>query len=558
MSRPATPAPDAATMRLAFAGLGFAAVLIALGFRMADLAVRSAEDAMTAEMVEEVDADAEPFETADAAALADVDVPPDAGPRAPIVDRRGAPLAHSLRAFDLYLDASQLSFVDERIEAAARLARLFPELDGAALEARFVGGGTAMAHDRPVTPMEAQDAHDLGVPGLYASPRLIRVYHAGSAAAHVLGYVDADGVGRAGVEGALDDRLRAEPETPLRLSIDLRAQLAAHARLSAAMADTGAIGGAVVVMSARTGEIYAMVSAPEFDPHAVAEAAADPAAPLFDRASAGRYELGSVLKTLTWALALEEEEARFGDIFDASEPIRIGAASIGDAHAFGRLSFEMAFARSSNVVAARLALRIGRVRQRAFFERLGLFEPTEIELLAAFGVAPRYAEPWGPLETATISFGHGVALTPVHLAAAVASIVNGGERVRPTMLALESPPDPGERVVSPQTSHRVRELLRLAVTDGTGRAADIPGLEVGGKTGTADKPGPDGYAEDRTIATFVAAFPISSPEFVVVAMLDEASVEVDGRIVRSASRTAAPLAGAVIADIAGILGVAPR
>lgn len=554
-ARSATAAPSKAVQRLALAALGFGGLMAWLSVEMADLAATSADALMTDDFAEGIEAAG--VETADVGARG----PAVSGgpPRAPIVDRRGAPLAHSLRAYDLYLDASQLPFVDERLEAARRLAALFPGLDAAALGARFVRGGTARAHERPITPIEAQLAHDLGVPGLYHRPRMERVYHSGSAAAHLVGYVDGDGRGRAGVEGALDARLRASPDEPLRLSVDLRLQLLAHQRLREAMAATSAEAGAAIVLHVRTGEIFAHVSAPDFDPHDPAGADRS-GAPFFDRAAASAVELGSVLKIFTWALALESGDARFGDVFDASAPVDVGGGrSIDDGRDLGRITFETAFARSSNNVAAALALAAGRGRLGDFYERLGLTEPTGVELSGARDVDADFAEPWGRSETARMGFGYSVGVTPLHLAAAVASLVNGGERVRPTVLLRDAPAPAGERVVSPETSRRVRDLMRIAVSDGTGEAVDAPGLDVGGKTGTAELLDADGsYRDDATRATFAAVFPASAPEFVVVTTLEGPEILRDGRIVRSASATAAPFARAVIEDVAGVLGVRLR
>ncbi|MEO1329185.1 MAG: penicillin-binding protein 2 [Pseudomonadota bacterium] len=479
--------------------------------------------------------------------------------RVEIADRNGAPLAVGLRAYELYFDASKTYFPDDAAEAAARLAAALPGVEEEALARRFARGGVTLVK-RPATPAEAQAAHDLGLPGLHFTQRMERVAVGGRAFAHLLGQVDIDGIGRSGVEGALEERLAAtlEPAPPVRLTIDARVQRQTREALAAEMAKTGAKGGAAVILEADTGAVRALVSLPDYDPaRPPKQAGALDESPLFARAVAGRYELGSTFKIFTWALALETGAASLSSRYGPPEPFRVGRFTIADDHPIRQpVSFAEAFAKSSNIVAARLALSVGKERQMSFLQALGLFEPTGIELVEAQGARPLWARPWGEATTATAAYGHGVAVSPLHLAAATAAVVNGGWRVRPTLLepgpdALSARP----RALSLATSDAMRGLLRKVVTDGTGRRAEVPGLEVGGKTGTAEKPDPSGgYHDDKVIATFAAAYPMSRPRYVVVAMLDEAETS-DGR--RSAGLTAAPAARAVIERTAALLGVAP-
>lgn len=520
----------------------FALAMGGAAVRLADLAAMSAQIEPHAPVVVETE-----------------NGPPPA--RREISDRHGLALASRLRVYDLYFDARTLSFPDERFEVAEDLAAAFDDLDRDGLAKRFAARGTSLVRRR-LTPRQAQKAHDLGWPGLVLHPRDARVYFADRAVSHALGWVNVDGVGRAGVEGGLETQLNAGGDA-VALSLDLRVQLATREALAAAMERTGAKSAAAVVMHPQTGEILAMVSLPDYDPH---HRPAPPRgderperSPLFNHAVQGLYEFGSVMKLVTWALALSTDVARMSDVFDPPQPFELDGHTIRDDHPNGELSFPMAFAKSSNIIAAKLALAAGRPAQHRLFESLGLHEPTSVELLEAHGAKPGWSAPWGRSTTAAAAYGHGVTMSLLHLTAATASLINGGERVTPTILRQERGPDAVRvdrpRVIGPEVSKRLRELLRLVVTDGTGRQADSPGLEIGGKTGTAIKPNAQGgYDADRVVSSFIAAFPMSAPQAVVAVMLDEPEVFAAGEKRRSAGWTAAPAARDVIERIAPFVG----
>ncbi len=525
-----------AVISLAFVG-GMAGALTALGERAADGAERDT--------------------------LAERQMPPEEPParieRADIVDANGVTLATGITTYELYLDSRYLETTSEKQEAADAISAAFPDLsEGWLLEKMGETGGKLLR--RPLTPREAQAAHDLGIPGLFLTPRRDRLYPAGAITAHVVGWTNVDGEGAAGVEAARDELLQTGG-APLQLTIDLRVQTAVREILAGAMATTRAKAAAGIVMDVRTGAVRGLVSLPDYDPHRrppqPKTAEENEASPLFHRAVAGGYELGSVMKTLTWALALETGVAEMDSVFDASEPLEIRGYTIADDHPMGaHVGFERAFAGSSNIVAATLALEAGQDAQERMFRALGLKDETGVEQIEARGVAPRWASPWNDLASATAAYGHGVALTPMHLAALGSNLLNGGHRIRPTILADGADDSAPSRVVSPETSAKMAELLRAVVTKGTGRRADAPGLEVGGKTGTADKPSKSGgYHEDKVVATFLSAFPMSRPRFVVVVTLDEPEILDRGERKRGASLTAAPAARTVIERVAPLLGV---
>jgi cell division protein FtsI (penicillin-binding protein 3) len=390
-------------------------------------------------------------------------------------------------------------------------------------------------------------------------------------AAHVLGGAGfgqeavnaAEVVGVAGVEARFDEELRDPArEGPLELSLDLTVQAAVEEVLAGGMALMNASGAAAVLMDVETGEIVAMASLPDFDPNARPRplTEGDQAdSPLFNRALQGVYELGSVFKTFTLAQALDQDLVELDDMIDTRGPLRMAGFAITDYRPRGaeQTVFDV-FTHSSNIGTARIAQQIGGDRQREFLDRLGLLDPTEVEMVEAPSGRPLYPSRWGELSTMTISYGHGVSTSPVHLAAAYSAMVNGGTTVTPTLLRRDAPAQ-GDRVISTETSYLMRRLLRSVVTEGTASFGDVDGYRVGGKTGSAELPRPNGgYYDDRNINTFAAVFPASEPEYVLVTTLYE-PVETTGPEPRRTSGwTTVPVAAEVIRRVAPLLGLRPE
>jgi cell division protein FtsI (penicillin-binding protein 3) len=457
--------------------------------------------------------------------------------------------------------------------AAVELARIFPDLDAEELRERFTDGRAFAWIKRMVSPEQLQMVHDLGEPGLLFGPRETRLYPNGAVAAHVLGGAGfgresvgaAEVVGVAGVERALDGRLR-DPERagePLRLSIDLAAQVALEESLADGMAEMRAKGAVGILMEAGTGRIRAMASLPDFDPNLrpPLPVSGDPAdSPLFNRAAQGRYELGSTFKIFTIAQALDRGLVAPRTMIDTKGPMRWGRFTIRDFRNYGpRLTVEDVIVKSSNIGTARIAIGMGAEAQRDFLKRLGLMDVLGVELSETARAAPLLPARWSDLTTMTVSYGHGLAVSPLHLAAAYATVTNGGLKVTPSILAGEARPTEADRVISKETAAQVRDMLRKTVLHGTAQAADVPGYEVGGKTGTADKPLPGGgYAEDKVIATFAGVFPASDPEYVMVITLDEPETEVNGQALRTAGWTAAPVFAKALRRLAPIMGLRPE
>lgn len=484
--------------------------------------------------------------------------------RGPITDRQGRLLAANLPAWSLYAHPGDLR--DPGATAAA-LAPVFPDLTAAEIEARLDVDRDFVWVRRPVTPRQKQAIMDLrpAQPALKFGRRDMRVYPAGRIGAHLMGGVkageehvtSAELAGNGGVEQAFDSYLRdpAALAEPLALSIDLTVQAALTEVLAEGVTRFGARRGSAILMDVTTGELRAMVSLPDFDPNApVRRLDGGAANPRFHQAVSGVYELGSVFKPITAAIAMDAGLASPDSMIRTGEPIREGGHRIRDIHRMPPLmTVTDIVRRSSNVGSARLAMRLGTEGFRAALDRLGMLSPLGIELPEA--AKPMLPRRWTDLSTMTISFGHGLAVSPLHLLSAYAALANGGRRMVPSLARGGQPL--GERVFSERTSRDMLEILRRVVTDGTATRADVPGYRVGGKTGTADKPRRNGRGYDRTkvLSSFASVFPVTSPKYAMLILLDEPTDPESGS--RQASRTAVPVTAKAIRRLAPLLDLRP-
>jgi cell division protein FtsI (penicillin-binding protein 3) len=482
--------------------------------------------------------------------------------RPDITDRHGRLLATDVEVHSLYADPLLVLDPDE---ASERLAEVLPELDQGELRRMLADRGRRFVWiRRGLAPGTAQRIHDLGLPGLLFRRELKRAYPGGRLAGHVLGGVNVDNRGLAGIERHIDEVIglesvleaRALPRRPVRLSLDLGVQHAVEAELAEAMTRYRARAASGLLVDAHSGEVVASASLPGADPGRPVELR-DPER--IDRTATGTYELGSIFKAVTVAMALEQGIATADKVYDVRAPLRLGPHLVRDLHPLGRpLSVREIFVHSSNVGAGMIALEAGAERQRAFLARLGLTQALRTEVGPI--TPPQLPTRWGPAETATIAYGHGIAVAPLQFVAAAAQLFNGGLRVLPTFLAAE----PGTHlartpVLSPGTSRALNELMRrnVALPTGTGRKAEVAGLEVGGKTGTAELADRGGYRESAVVASFLAAFPASGPRYVMLVSLFEphGTSETGGRI--TAGLNAVPVAGRILARIAPLLDVTP-
>lgn len=473
--------------------------------------------------------------------------------RADILDRNGLMLATSVEGYSVGIQPGKL--ITPPRSLAHSLTSILPELDKAAL-IRGLGPGAHFRYlARHVRPDIAERINALGDPGLAILREPDRLYPEGGFAAHVLGSTDIDGVGQSGVERWFNRRLARDRRNPLSLSLDARVQGALEHELGIAMTEQRAIGASGVVLDARTGEIIAMTSLPQYNPNAPAGTPADTR---FNRATLGVYELGSTFKAMTIAMALDCGAIRgMGDRYDATAPLHVGHFRIHDDHAQNRwLSVPEIYAYSSNIGAARIASRIGAARQRTYLGRLGFLDPVSVEL--GERGHPIYPRDWGEIATMTVGFGHGIAVTPLHLATAYAALVNGGIFHRATLMKVPPGTQPkGIRVFSEMTSATMRALMRLVVLDGTGKEADANGYRVGGKTGTAEKAQGGRYNHHALISTFAGAFPMDEPRYVIVAILDEPKGTAKTFGYATGGWVSAPVVRRVVQSVGPLLGILP-
>ncbi|MEN8896996.1 MAG: penicillin-binding protein 2 [Yoonia sp.] len=492
------------------------------------------------------------------------------GQRADITDRNGRILATNLDTHALY--AHPRDMIDP-LYAAAELVKIFPELEEERLVKDFTGDRKFVWIRKQISPEQMQAVHDIGSPGLLFGPREMRLYPNGAIAAHILGgasygregVASAEVIGVAGVERHFDERLRdpaAEGE-PLALSIDLTVQAAAEEVLAGGMSIMNAKGAASVLMDVQTGEIISMVSLPDFDPNnrpQVLTTGDQSDSPLFNRAVQGVYELGSTFKIFAVAQAMELGLLNQNTMIDTKGPLQWGRHKIRDFHDYGaQLSATDIIVKSSNIGTARIAMQIGGERQQDFLDSLGFMKATPVELSEAPSGKPLLPRQWSEISTMTISYGHGLSSSPLHLAAGYASLLNGGTKVLPTLIRRDAP-QYGPRIVSESVSERARDMLRQVVTRGTASFGEVAGYEVGGKTGTAEKPKErgGGYYKDKTISTFASVFPANDPKYVLIVTFDEPSENSGDKPRRTAGWTAVPVAAEMIRRTAPLLGLRPQ
>lgn len=473
--------------------------------------------------------------------------------RADIVDRNGIVVATNLKTASLEADTTE---VPDHAVAVRRLSEVLPTLDSKRASRQLISGKRYIVLHNDLSPRQQQAIIELGIPGLRFISDERRIYPQDNLTAHAVGYVDVDNRGLSGIERAMDERLN-QGGAPLQLSLDLRVQHALRDEMRKSVARFHAIGAAGLVMDVNSGEVLALASLPDFDPNGK-QLSTDEAQ--FNRVTLGTYEMGSTFKVFTTAMTLDAGLASLDDMYDATDPIRISRFSISDYHGKHRpLSVREIFLYSSNIGSAKMALHVGGQGQMNFLEKLGLMRRPEFELRELGD--PSWPDPWREVSTMTIAFGHGMAVSPLQLGVGVASVVNGGHLVRPTLVrpAQGTAPERGPQVVSEKTSRQMRYLMRMVVgsPEGTGKQADVPGYEVGGKTGTADKQRGGRYTKNARISSFVGMFPASQPRYLVFVMLDEPKGIKETFNFATAGWTAAPTAGAVVRRIAPMLGVAP-
>ncbi|QRM55995.1 penicillin-binding protein 2 [Sinorhizobium sp. BG8] len=481
--------------------------------------------------------------------------------RPDIVDRNGEILATDIRTVSLYAEPHKIVDADEAIEL---LRTVLPDLDSRATYKKLVSNSRFQWLSRQLTPKQQSSILALGIPGIGFRPEKRRFYPGGATASHIVGHVNIDNRGIAGMERYIDGQGLADLAAigmtsdaklePVRLSIDLRVQAIVRDVIADGIKKYEAIAAGAVVLDVHTGEVLAMASVPDYDPNNPAEGAKDG---WLNRMSNGTFEMGSTFKSFTTAMALDSGKVTLRDSFDARFPIRIGGFTIKDFHGKHRvLTVPEIFQYSSNIGTAKMADIIGIEGHKEFLTRLGLLSKLETELPEV--KMPSQPREWKKINSITISFGHGVSTTPLQTAVAGAALMNGGKLIEPTFLprTREEADAVAQPVIKQSTSDDMRFLMRWNATHGSGKHALVPGFNVGGKTGTADKVVNGRYAQGLNFNAFLAAFPIDNPQYVVLTFIDAPKTGEGGG--RTAGSNAAPMVREIIRRSAALLGVKPK
>lgn len=483
--------------------------------------------------------------------------------RPDILDRNGQVLATDIRTVSLYAEPTKIIDPDEALE---ELSTVLPDLDAKSTYRKLSSKSHFQWLRRQLTPRQQSQILALGIPGIGFRPEKRRFYPGGHTASHILGLVNVDNRGIAGMEKYIDSQGLADLAAvgmtndvklePVKLSIDLRVQNILREVLMDGLTRYQAIGAGGVVLNVHTGEVLAMASVPDFDPNDPIHVL-DPSR--LNRVSAGTYEMGSTFKAFTIAMGLDYGTMTLASTFDATKPLHIGGFTIHDFHGTRRvLSVDEVFVHSSNIGAARMADAVGLEAHQAFLTRMGLLTRMDTELPeVATPIQPRV---WKRINSMTIAYGHGVATTPLQTAVAGAALVNGGYLIEPTFLPrTEADADKiAVKVVKPTTVRDMRKLFRdnVRLPAGSGKQANIAGFDVGGKTGTAEKIVHGRYVNGHNFNAFLAAFPMDNPQYIVLVFIDDPRTgEHNSNI---AGNTATPMAGRVIERAGALLGVQPK
>jgi len=486
--------------------------------------------------------------------------------RPDILDRNGEILATDVRTVSLFVEPHKVVDPDEALEL---LSTVLPNLDAKATYKKLTHKSHFQWLARQITPKQQSEILALGIPGIGFRPAKRRFYPSGPVAAHLVGYVNIDNRGVAGMERYLDMQgladlaelgmtsVNAKLE-PVKLSMDLRVQTIVHDVLTTSMKKYNAIGAGAVVLDANTGEVIALGSAPDFDPNSPAETIDRATKSDMNRMSGGVFEMGSTFKAFTSAMALDSGKVTMNDTFDARRPLYIGGFTIHDFHATRRiLSVTDVFVHSSNIGSGKMADVVGIEGHKEFLTRLGLLTKMNTEIPEV--ASPSQPKVWKKITSMTVAFGHGVSTTPLQTAVAAAALMNGGKLLPPTFLprSMDDANEMAVMVLKPQTVADMKILFRANVTDGSGRRADTPGLFVGGKTGTAEKVVNGRYSNSVRFNAFMAAFPIQDPKYIVLTIMDEPKLP-EERCGVTAGCNAGVMAGEIIRRAAPMLGVKPR
>lgn len=474
--------------------------------------------------------------------------------RAEILDRNGELIAINLVTTSVYINPN---VVTDSVSTAKKLSRIFSSLRYSDILKKLQSNSSFAWIKRNVSPREEQLVHDLGIPGIYFERSEKRAYPHGSLFAHVLGYVGLDGKGLSGIERYLDNELRVNENketNTLTLSLDSKAQNIIRDELSKAIVEFEAKGGIGILQDVNNGEIIAMVSLPDYDPHNPGRVSEEA---LFNKATLGSYEVGSIFKAFTMAMALDSNSTRLNNVYDVDKPISMAGYQIKDFRGKGGwLSVPEILMHSSNIGISQIALEMGKNKQFEYLKTLGLLSPLEIELYEK--ATPSYSPlvKWNNLNVVTASYGHGISVSPLHTVNAMSALVNGGKLYNPTLIKDKS--SEYKRVLKESTSLNMRKLLRMVVRFGRAKKAEVDGICVGGKTGTANKVMNGKYSTELRLSSFISTFPAYEPRYVMLISIDEPKGNKETFGFATGGWVATPVTARIVEKLAPILGIYPE
>ncbi len=472
--------------------------------------------------------------------------------RADIVDRNGELLAINLTTTSIYANPK---FITNPVDTAQKLYKIFPKLNYKDVLHKLRSNKSFVWIKRSVTPKEEQKVHDLGIPGLYFETSTKRAYPHGELFSHVLGYVGLDSKGLSGVERYFDDQLISK-NTPLKLSLDTKVQNIIKQELLTAIKKFNAVGGTGILQDVTNGEILAIVSLPDYDPHNLNKVSEDA---LFNKATLGNYEVGSLFKVFTVAMALDNNNIQVNDVYDVNTPLHLAGYTINDYRGKGGwLSVPEILMYSSNIGTSQIALEMGKEKQFQYLKNLGFLSSLEVELYEKSTPSYSSLSKWGDLTTATVSYGHGISVSPLHIVKAMGAVVNGGKLYQPTIVKTENEIENYKQVLKESTSKNMRKLLRMIVKFGSGAKSEVQGAFVGGKSGTANKSIGGVYKKDLRISSFISTFPIYDPKYVMLISIDEPKGNKDSFGFATGGWVAAPATARVIEKLMPVLNILPE
>ena len=431
--------------------------------------------------------------------------------RASIMDRDGNIIAKTVRVTNLGINPNQLIDKDKILIS---LKLIFPHKNFE----REIDGNKFFYIKKKISPEKLEKIKLLGEKSFKEEENIARVYPNGNLFSHILGQIDTDNNGVSGIEKSFDYELTTSNK-PLKLTLDTEIQYLIREELLKFQNIFKSYGSAAILMNINDGEILSMISLPDFDLNK-RENISDKK--FINRSTKGVYELGSVFKTFTLAAGLQQNVVREDTIFEnLPKKITCAGRSISeyDMDISSSLTAEEILIRSGNIGSIKIAQKVGLENFRKFLNDLDLLDKTQFDIEEVGNPIPFK---WGKCKLATSAYGHGITTTPLQLAKAYAIIANGGHKIKPTLIKKEIQPKKGEQILSKENSKKINSILRKIVTSeqGTANLANIPGYEIAGKTGTAQKSIKGKYSKKK-INTFASIFPISTPKYVLIVLLDE-------------------------------------